>query len=664
MTLRTATLLLCFVGLWANAEAQTGYTTAKTTNKKALKYYEAAGAALDTRRYADAVAELDKAIKADERLVDAYQDRASAYYFDGRYDEAIADYERVVELAPELDPRLYFYLGETQFRADRYAEARTNLRAYIERADGRRGKLLDKAKQLLANVEFAATAVANPVPFTPEKLSASINLPGRAEYLPVLSVDGEQLLFTAVVRNQEDFYLARRDTATGDWLPAVALEGVNTPENEGAQTISADGRTIVFTACNRRGGRGSCDLYYSERRDGRWTPPANIGSTINTKAWESLPALSADGNTLYFSSNRPGGRGGKDLYVSRRGPDGLWQRPENLGEPLNTPGNEQSPFLHPDGQSLYYMSDALPGMGGTDLYLSRKGADGTWQPPENLGYPINTKGDEGALFITLDGRTAYFATDRDVLGAGESALNDPRGGRPTDIYQFELPEPVRPRPVTYVRARVYDVTTDAPLLATVGFDDLTGGGAPSTASTRPDGTFLLTLPLGNDYGLRVEKEGYFFHSENFALGAAGADPDQPFLLEIGLRPLPPVAAPPAAAPGEPTAAPIVLRNVLFETGSAALKPVSRTELDRLRDLLRSRPRMRIRLQGHTDNVGSEADNLRLSRDRARAVYDYLVQSGIAADRLESAGYGETRPLATNDTPAGRRQNRRTEFVVL
>ena len=662
MLFRYAALIGFCLLIGLTAGAQTDFTTRKTTNKKALKYYTAAGEALNVQRYAEAVAELTKAIEADARFVDAYQDRASAYYFDGRYAEAVADYERVLALAPELDPRLYFYLGETQYRLDRYAEARTNLDAYLQRAGDRKGRLIDKARRLRANVDFAADAVANPVPFAPEKLSESVNLPGRAEYLPVVSVDGQQLIFTAVVRNQEDFFVTERDTATGDWRPARELEGVNTPENEGAQTISADGRTIVFTACNRRGGFGSCDLYYSEQRDGRWTPPANLGATINTRAWESLPALSADGNTLYFSSNRAGGAGGKDLYVSRRSADGNWQAPENLGAPLNTPGDEQSPFLHPDGQTLYFMSDALPGMGGTDLYLSRRTATGAWGAPENLGYPINTKADEGALFITLDGRTAYFATDRDVLGTGASALADPRGGRPTDIYSFELPATVRPKPVTYVRARVFDVATGEPLSARVDFEDLSGDLAPSSARTRPDGTFLLTLPLGRDYALNVAQDGYFFHSENFALSAADADPAQPFALEIGLRPLPPVSDAPAAAPTVESA-PIVLRNVLFETGSATLKPVSRAELDRLRDLLNSRPQLRIQLNGHTDNVGSAADNLRLSEDRARAVYDYLVAAGIDPARLRSAGYGETRPLASNDTPAGRRQNRRTAFVV-
>ena len=660
--LRFCCLLLfgCFL---VNTQAQTGYTTRKTTNRKALKYYEEAGSALDGQRYAAAIEALDKAIKADDKLVDAYQDRASAQYYLKNYDQAIVDYERVLALAPELDPRLYYYLGETQLKADRYAEAQTNLTRFIELADGRKGRLLDKAERLRGSAAFAARATQQPVPFRPEKLSDAINLPDRAEYLPVVSVDGQQLIFTAVVRGDENFYISERDAATGEWLPAQELAGVNTDQNEGAETISADGRTIVFTGCNRPGGKGSCDLYYSERRDGRWTPPANLGAPVNTRNWESLPALSADGNTLYFSSNRPGGLGGKDLYVSRRVRGGGWSEPENLGAPVNTAADDQSPFLHPDGRSLYFMSQGHPGMGGYDLFVSRLEGK-QWATPENLGYPINTKNDEGALFITLDGRTAYFATDREYATGEQSSFSDPRGGEPTDIYRFELPESVRPLAATYVKARVYDAVTKEPLSASVAFENLSEGGETSSSATRPDGTFLLTLPMNSDYALSIEKEGYFFHSENFALSAADADPDQPYLLEIGLRPLPAAAAPSAPVTAAAPAAPIVLRNVLFETGSAELKPVSQTELNRLRDLLNSRPRMRIQLNGHTDNVGSDADNLQLSKDRARAVYDYLVAQGIDAARLQSEGYGETRPVSSNETPEGRRQNRRTEFVVL
>ena len=648
-------------GIYASVGAQE-FTTYKTTTGKAKKAYEAAGMALDRQDYATAVEQLTKAIKADDRFYDAYQDRASAHYFLTDYEGAITDYQRAIELMPDGDPRLYFYLGETQYKADRYAEALVQLDEYIDRAEGRRGRLLDKARRLRAATVFAAEAIKNPVPYTPEKLSEAINRPDRAEYLPVVSVDGEQLIFTAVVRNDENFYISQRDAETGEWLPAQELAGVNTPQNEGAETISADGRTIVFTACNRPDGKGSCDLYYSEQRDGRWTPPANIGSPINTKDWESLPALSPDGNTLYFSSNRAGGLGGKDIYVSRREAGGGWSAPENVGEPVNTSADDQSPFLHPDGRSLYFMSQGHPGMGGYDLFVSRADTDGQWQTPENLGYPINTKNDEGALFITLDGRTAYMATDREYATGGASSFSNPRGGGPTDIYRFELPPSARPLPVTYVKARVYDAVTKAPLTASVDFENLTRGGNSRTA-TRPDGTFLLTLPLDSDYALSIEKAGYFFHSENFALSVEGADSGQPYRLEIGLRPLPPTQ-PVANIPAPSAAEPIILRNVLFETGSAALKPVSRTELNRLRDLLNSRPRMRIQVNGHTDNVGGEADNLQLSKDRARAVYDYLVGEGIDPDRLQSEGYGETRPIATNDTAEGRRQNRRTAFVVL
>ena len=264
--------------------------------------------------------------------------------------------------------------------------------------------------------------------------------------------------------------------------------------------------------------------------------------------------------------------------------------------------------------------------------------------PENIGYPINTKGEEGMIVVSLDGRTAYYASDR-------------KGGMGgIDIYSFELPEKARPRPVTYARAKVVDATTGYPVVAKVDFIDLKTGKSYVATNTKTDGTALVCLPAGRDYALNVSKDNYLFFSDNFNLTTVSTF-DQPFALNIELQPISSDSA--AQAPGKP----IVLRNVFFETGSASLQPESTAELDQLAELLTESPNLRIQINGHTDNVGVVAANQALSEQRAQAVQDYLIGKKIEPNRLRFKGYGETKPMESNETPEGRAKNRRTEFQV-
>ena len=646
--------LFLVVGM-ASSSAQTGYVTAETDEGKAQKAYDRAVSFIRTRSFPNALIELDKALEAAPTHIDAQLDRAGVLYSMGKLAEAETAYEAAYALAPEHEPRTLFFLGEAEYRQNKFDEALPRFEAFL-RTDPRSERLRTKAENYVRTSEFAARAVGNPMPFDPKPMPEAVNSPG-AEYLPTISPDGSTMIYTKVVRGQEDFYLSNFDGE--NWSPAVPIEGLNSIENEGAQTVTADGNYIVFTACNRPGGLGSCDLWFSERIDGEWTPPANLGPNINTRGWDSQPSISADGKWLYFASKRKDGFGGSDLYIALRREDGTWTQPLNLGDKINTPSDDESPFIHPDDQTLYFMSKGHPGMGGFDLFFSRRNPKGVWQQPENLGYPINTTASEGALFITLDGSTAYFASDRTDFSGNDSAFDRPDGGGQTDIYYFELPETLRPRPVTYVRARVFDADTKQPLDAAMDFVKLPGDASYVNATTGSDGELLVTLPRSTDYALNVHREGYFFHSENFALTDEELSTD-PYELDIYLRPLPTPSSAVVPARSEP----IVLRNVFFETASAELKPESERELNRLVELLEQNPTIRIQINGHTDQIGSELDNQQLSEARARSVVAYLKQRGIAGTRLESRGFGETMPVAENDTAAGRRLNRRTEFEVL
>jgi len=304
----------------------------------------------------------------------------------------------------------------------------------------------------------------------------------------------------------------------------------------------------------------------------------------------------------------------------------------------------------------------LPGMGSADLFVVRKEEDGSWGEPKNLGFPINTKDSEGALIISLDGQTAYFATDRKYGTPGEDVtFGDAMRGSDTDIYKFELYPEVRPQPVTYVKANVFDIVTDEKLIAEVEFVDLSTGNIHVSSKTDSDGEFLVCLPMGKNYSLNVSKEKYLFHSENFSLEEINSL-NEPYLLDIGLQPIPDPSA--TADNGLPKSKPIILKNVFFETAKADLRPESITELNRLKKLLVENPKLQIQLNGHTDNVGTDEDNLQLSDARAKAVHDYLIAGGIAENRLKYKGYGESMPIDTNDTPQGRQNNRRTEFEII
>lgn len=638
-------LLLLLLALAGPLLAQK-YTTAESTTPKARAAY------LEGRRYLRegnafrGLRFLEDAIREDSTLIDAHMLWAEVHFDQEQWEAAARGYERVLRLNPTYHPSASFNMALCKWNLDRFEEASAYIEMFLQ-SGVKDVRLLYRARRLAENSRFAAEAVKNPVPFAPRSVGPTINTPSD-EYLPSLTADGNTMIFTRRDLYNEDFYKSERQP-DGSWGRAENLRGVNTLQNEGAQAINADGRWLVFTACNRRndGSQGSCDLYWSQRKDGTWTKPVPFSAVVNSPHWDAQPTISPDSKTIIFSSDRPGGLGGKDLWFTTRLPNGRFTEPQNLGAPINTPGDEQAPFLHPDGQTLYFTSDGLPGMGNNDLYFSRRNPDGSWSTPQNLGYPINTKGHEGTLVVSLDGSTAYYAA---VLPGGAGGL---------DIYSFDMPAHARPRPVTYVKAIVTDAITGRPLVARAVCTDLTTGQEYVAAYTQADGSFLICLQAGKDFALNVSKENYLFHSEHFNL-AQTASFDQPFLLRIALQPLTPADE---AAPTPPPARPVVLRNVFFETGSASLKPASTVELDQLVALLNENPRLRIQINGHTDDVGDEASNQALSERRAKAVYDYLVSKGIAPERLRYRGFGESKPIQPNDTPEGRAQNRRTEFEV-
>lgn len=627
-------LLSISVGLSAQAPV-----TRKEATPKALKAYEQALEDSKASRWQEALHHLETALRHEPAFVDACLLRAAVYYDQSAFAEAEKAYLAALLMAPAYDDKAWYALAMSQWRQEKFVEAAGHFERFLSTGT-KNTAMRERALRYATNARFAAVAVKNPVSIQPRSLEGGINT-AAPESLPSLRADGQLLVFTRLVGMQEDFYYSRLQ-ADGRWAEALPVEGINTPFNEGAQSLSADGRTMVFNACNTPDGMGSCDLYISEWHAGRWQQPKPIGAPVNTKWMERQPSLSADGRVLLFSSDRPGGYGGRDIWLSYRDESGRWTEPGNVGSVINTAGNEDCPFLHADGQTLYFMSDGHPGMGGFDLYMCRLGPDGRFSEPMNLGYPINTPANEGALMVSPDGLTAYYTAEKKPLAA--TRFPD------TDIMQFTLPVALRPKPVTYVKARFRDAADGRALAAEAGLFAFPDDRLVQRTTAEE---ILYCLPQGLNYRLEVSMEGYLFHSEHFRLDSVSGI-GAPYELEIALQRIGGVSE---------AMAPVVLQNIFFERGSAVLLSDSKPELERLRRLLQENVGLRVQINGHTDDIGQEEDNQRLSEQRAKAVYDYLMSAGVAPERLRYRGFGESRPIVPNDGEANRRKNRRTEMEV-
>jgi hypothetical protein len=400
----------------------------------------------------------------------------------------------VAKINPDFFKGNYLNIAQWNFMLGNYSDAVPPLERFLSlpgiSAEGKK-----EAAHMLASAKFSSWSVQHPVPFNPVNLGKNVNSP-LDEYLPSLTADEQELVITVLSprdpsrgtdqRNLfEDFFSTKKKD--GQWLPRKNLgPPVNTEGNEGAQFVSADGQYLFFTACEEYGaypggrkGYGSCDIFFARKINDKFSTPKNIGSPISSQSWDSQPCLSADGTTLYFTSNRAGGKGSSDIWMSKMGNDGKWSTPENLGDSINTAGSEEGPFLHPDGKTLYFSSTGHPGLGSSDLFYSRKLKDGKFSKATNLGYPINTKGDERDIIVNTSGTTAYVSSRRE---GGEGGM---------DIYSFDLYKEARPGAVTYVKGTVTNSETGEPVAARIELRNLSSGKNAALVESDPAaGQFL------------------------------------------------------------------------------------------------------------------------------------------------------------------------------
>ncbi|MEJ7625341.1 MAG: OmpA family protein [Ferruginibacter sp.] len=588
-------------------------------------------------KYKEAIEHLNEAINIDPRFVDGFLSRAGIHANLRNYSASVVDFEKALSLDSVYSKTFLLPYSISLAGTGNFEKALRIVNEFLStpklneqsiRAGNHRRNTYTFA------LEYARSHPVTDYTFSPKNTGDKINS-ASLEYFPSLTIDGSKMIFTRRINNDEDFY--ESNFINGQWTAAVPVAGkINTNLNEGAQNISQDGELLIFTGCNYPEGEGSCDLYIARKTKTGWSEPENMGPLLNTDFWESSPSLSPDKRELYFSSSQAGGFGGKDIWVSRRLANGKYGRAINLGTEINTSGDEASPFIHADNQTLYFNSNGHPGYGTSDIFVSKK-KDSSWSVPLNLGYPINTIDDEGSLIVSSNGVTSYYASERP----------DSRGG--LDLYSFELRKDIQASKTMWVKGQVSDKKTKAGLPSTVELTDLDSRNVISRLQTDEVGNYLVTLPAGKDYAFNVNRKGYLFYSDNFSLKNARLD--SPLVVNIPLQSI-------------EAGSSIILKNIFFDTKEWKLKPESITELDQVAQLLNDNPKLTIQINGHTDNVGKDADNLALSINRAKAVVGYLLNKGFDPKRLTYKGFGASKPIAGNDSDAGKSRNRRTELNVI
>lgn len=635
LLIKRIVIFTCFVFFSKTIFAQV-YDPEKI-NKKAIEVYNKAMEELQYGEVKNAVPLLSKAIDLDKNYVDAYLSLAGVYGELKNYPKSVEMYA----IAQQKDTA-YFKYYKLPYSINlagmgKFEDALQMANEFLQIP-----KLGDKSiksgQYRQASYQFAidfAKTHPDQYNFSPQNLGDNVNSV-YSEYYPSFTIDDSLLVFTRRGNGIREDFIESGISKDGFKKSALIQGSLNEQPSKGGINISQDGEWLVFAGNFGNQGFGDFDIYISYNTPAGWSDPINLGPNINTDFWESSPSLSPDKNTLYFSSNRPGGFGGKDLYVSHRKTNGSWSKAENMGPSVNTAGDELAPFIHADNQTLYYTSNGLPGYGGTDIYVMHKNETGDWGKPENLGYPINTIENEGSLFVASDGVTAYYASDR----------ADSRGG--LDLYKFILPKNNRPIKTLYVQGNVYDSISKKNIPCAVELSDDSTQQLLTRVQTDETGFYFITLPVGKNYTFTVNRKGYLFYSDTFDL--KNEDAFTTVVKNIALQPV-------------ALHATVILKNIRFETNSFRLLPVSLIELEKLLQMMQENTGIKVEVSGFTDNVGNVKDNQVLSEKRAKAVVDYLVEKGISPTRLTWKGNGEANPISQNDTEEGRAQNRRTEFTI-
>ena len=637
-------------------------------NKKAKKLYEQGCDKKNKKE--ERLAFLTEAIGLEPDYVDANfafaEERLRTLSLaDAKYKPVEPYLKKVIEICPKYHSDPYYYLGFIAYEDENWEDAIKYLKQYLDFKDDDEKKFnkdydafLSQSKQMIRYCKLYIE-LKKPVPFDPSPVAGICT--EKDEYLPIISSDDETMLFTRKEpytnsngisgmisdKELELFSYATRSKITGEFNKGQRMPyPFNKDGAEGGATMSIDNKHIYFTRGKDEGGpQLNFDIYYSDKVDGEWTEGKKVEGINDPVYWDSQPSLASDGKTLYFASDRKGGRGGVDLYVTVRDDKGIWSKPENLGPTINTSGDEKSPFIHSDFQTLYFSSDGQPGVGGFDIFYTRKGEDGKWGEPKNIGIPINTQGDDLGFFVSTDGHLGYFASNDPSRTKGKSV------GK-YDIYSFELYKEARPDEVAFFKGKIEDNGHGEPKGFTVEVKDAVTKKVTKAMVDTLTGDYAIVVnqKTKNDLIITVKKDNYAFSSQMVKKDSiVNAKPAKVNMVVDTIK----------------VGQTYTLNNIYYKTNSADLDPSSAAVIEEFAEFLKANPNIKIEVHGHTDNVGDAKSNLALSTDRAFSVRDKLLALGIGEKRLINfKGFGASVPIADNTTEAGRAKNRRTEFVIV
>lgn len=619
-----------------------GQSDYSTKSKKAIKHYEEAQLLLRQRRFNEAIKEFNLALERDNDFIEAHLRLAFSYELLREINAQQYHLEQIIRIAPNSNKykNVYYSLGKLYFNKGMYEQS-ADLLSKLEKLGIDNARIEADVKELNKNLSFAVENIKTPIDIHPKPLPKILNS-FPLQYFPVLTADDKTIIYTVrhgvQFHDDENIVISKKDDQ-GNWTKPVSISpNINSQFNEGTCAISADGRTLIFTTCEGRKTVGGCDLYITSRTGDEWSVPQNLGRNVNSRSWDSQPTLSADGRKLFFISDRAGGLGKRDIWMSEKGKDNNWQMAINLGSDINTKDDEVSPFIHVNGTSLFFASKGYPGFGGFDLYKSEL-MDTLWSEPENLGYPLNTHEDQVSLFVSTNGKNGYYSFERKWQTNENQSF----------LFEFEFPQSgiLNSRSI-YLTGNVYDEETNEPLDATIELYRL-GEDEPSSifSSDAVTGEYFSILNESSNIVLYIDREGYLFQSQTFEVNSESISSIR---KDIYLKPI---------KKGNS----MLLNNIFFEFNSADLTNDSKTELNKVVRFLTENSALKITISGHTDDIGDNAYNLALSETRAKGVYDYLVKSGINPANLTFKGYGESKPLTIGTDEESRKMNRRIEFLI-
>ena len=628
----------------------------ETSNKKAKSIYKDAEYKFNHKAFTDATFLLKQIIELDDEDFQAYYLLGRINYDKQNVPAASKYFLKTIQICPDYKLKTYFYLGNIAFGSEKYDDALKYFSKYVkdvEKIEAEKEYTPEDYNYALKMIRYAkvySELINHPVPFNPQVLEGVSTKDD--EYLATMSPDNEILYFTRYATLppaktawvtqgiKKDIFMYSEKTNgifdKGEPMPPP----FNVNDNEGGPSVTLDNKTLYYTLCKYNKGNKyqNCDIFTSDFKNGNWGIIAPLDSNINSpNSWESQASTTSDGKTLYFVSDRPGGYGGYDIYVSHKDAKGHWSPAQNLGPNINSKGDEKAPFIHTDSQTLYFSSNGRLGMGGYDIFYSKLNEDGKWSEPKNIGYPINTKKDDVGFFASTDGHYGYFTS------------NQLKGQGGWDIFSFELYKEARPEQVLLIKGTIKDNKKEEPVQATVELQNIATKKISEIPVDSATGEYSLAVVFRNDYLLTVKKEGYAFSSKY--ISKEDSSFISPKKIDIDIKPL---------EVGETYR----INDILFKTDSFSLTSASKIVIDKFINFLNENPHMKIAIHGHTDNLGGDLHNLILSENRAKSVYEYMISKEINQRRLSYKGFGDSKPIDNNSSEEGRAKNRRTEFVII